>query len=82
MCADLNVISSICTVGQDTVYLGIQGASDFSLFDFVGYMHIGGYCEEPRSYATVDDTASATQLTLEHFTHGSCSPGGFTGYAP
>ena len=50
------------------------------MFDVVAHAYVGGNCTEPKSYSEVDVTHGAVEMQIEHYTYGSCSPGGFTDF--
>jgi hypothetical protein len=81
---DTDLTVNICDIGgkdgkaPETAFVGVLGNNGCSLLDVVAHTYIGGNCTETRSFAEVDDTEGALEMELEHYTHASCSPGGYT----
>jgi hypothetical protein len=64
----------------ETIYIGLLGSKGCPSFDVVAHTYTGGNCTELLNYAEADATLHATEMELEHYTHGSCSPGGYTDF--
>lgn len=65
---------------SETVYVGVVGSQGCSILDVVAHTYTGGNCTEPRNFAEVNPTSGAEEMTLEHYTHSSCTAGGFTDF--
>ena len=81
---DTDTYINLCDVDatDTTSYLGLFGSSGCALMDLVAHKYVGGNCSEPRNFAEVDAAEGASELTIGHFTHGSCTPGGYAGKTP
>ena len=64
----------------ETMYIGLLGSEGCPTFEVLAHTYTGGNCSEVRNFAEADTTHAATELDFEHFTHGSCSPGGYTDF--
>ena len=62
------------------MYIGLLGSEGCPTFEVLAHTYTGGNCSEVRNFAEADTTHAATELDFEHFTHGSCSPGGYTDF--
>jgi hypothetical protein len=62
------------------MYIGLLGSEGCPTFEILAHTYSGGNCSEVRNFAEVDPTQSSIELDFEHFTHGSCSPGGYTDF--